>query len=138
VNNFSSLWSTRFPLTIVFLVTLLGINSHAVAEDKPTAISPAELLSANPCLQQLNDRDEVVVTAAFHDGTGGFGQLKELIARKPWGSIGIAIQSQLDQLVDELSPFLIVNLTKKQALALDSHRDLIKWILVQSTDKACN
>lgn len=119
------------------LLILLTLNSPVIAQDKPV-VSPAESLSANACLQQLNDNDEVVVTAAFHEGIGGFGQLEELIARKPWGSIGVAIQTQLDQLIEELSPFLIVKVTKKQALALDSHRDLIKWILVQSTDTVCS
>ena len=137
MSNFLKLW--RLPLSFVLLIvlTLYSLGTHAEAEDKPATVSPAELLSANPCLQQLKDKEEVVITAAFHDGTGGFGQLKELIARKPWGTVGTTLQSQLDQLVEELSPFLIVNLTKKQALTLDSHRDLIKWILVQSTDKAC-
>ncbi len=137
MNYINHQWSIKFPLSILVLLAVLCINSIAVADDKPTAISPTELLSANPCLQQLDDRDKVVVTAAFHDGTGGYDQLKELIARKPWGTIGLAVQAQLDQLVDELSPFLIVEITKKQALTLDAHRDLIKWILVQSTDKSC-
>ena len=138
MNTITQLRNARFPLSILLFLTLLCTAPLAVAEDKPQAISPAELLSANPCLQQLNDRDEVVVTAAFHDGTAGFGQLKELIARKPWGSVRASLQSQLDQLIDEVSPFLIVNITKKQALELDSHRDLIKWVLVQSTNRTCS
>lgn len=117
--------------------TLVWPTPAASADGNTPTISPAEKLSANPCLMQLRDHDEVVVTAAFHNGTGGFGQLKELIERKPWGTIGIKIQSQLDQLVEELNPFLILTLTKKQALELDSHRDLVKWVLVQSTEKAC-
>ena len=138
MNTITQLRNARFPLSILLFFTLLCTAPLAVTEDKPQAISPAELLSANPCLQQLNDRDEVVVTAAFHEGTAGFGQLKELIARKPWGSVRASLQSQLDQLIDEVSPFLIVKLTKKQALELDSHRDLIKWVLVQSTNRTCS
>jgi len=94
-------------------------------------------LRDTPCLRQLASQDEVIVSVAFHNGTGGFGQLKELIERQPWGTADVNLQTQLDKLVDELSPFLIVKINKKQALALDDHRDLIKWILVQSTDKAC-
>ena len=126
------------PRLLCAMLVFVCIHWNANAEDKSPVNSPAENLSNNSCLSQLNDRDEVVVTAAFHDGTAGFGQLKELIARKPWGTVGAITQSQLDQLINELSPFLIVKLTKKQALVLDSHRDLIKWILVQSTDKACS
>ena len=130
-----------FSVPATFLVPALFSVTAAVAQEKPadsaTMVSPAESLSANACLQQLADKDEVVVTAAFHDGIGGFKQLEELIARNPWGNVEDSIQSQLDKLVDELSPFLIVKVNKKQALMLDSHRDLIKWILVQSTDKAC-
>jgi len=137
VNYFPSPSIIRSTLAISVLLICLGPGGFAAAKDKATDVSPADDLSNNPCLHQLADGDEVVVTAAFYDGTGGFSQLEELIDRKPWGSIGTALQSQLDQLVDELSPFLIVKLTKKQALALDSHRDLIKWILVQSTDKVC-
>jgi hypothetical protein len=125
---------------VLLVPGIFSVNS-AVAQEKPPdstkAASPAESLSANACLQQLADKDEVVVTAAFHDGIGGFKQLEELIARNPWGNVEESIQTQLDKLVDELSPFLIVKVNKKQALMLDSHRDLIKWILVQSTDKAC-
>jgi len=114
------------------------ISVIAQSEDKISVNSPANSLRDNSCLSQLSDRDEVVVTAAFHDGAAGFEQLQELIARKPWGTIGVKVQSQLEQLTNELSPFLVISITKKQALALDSHRDLIKWILVQSTDKECS
>lgn len=136
-------FTTRYPLRLILntgvnllLAMVLGVAHNPVAASD--SASPAEKLSANACLQQLNDTDEVVVTAAFHNGIGGFGQLKELIARNPWGSVNEATQQQLDQLIDELSPFLIVTLSKQQALVLDEHRDLIKWILVQSTDKTCN
>lgn len=96
-------------------------------------------LHNNDCLQQLKDTDEVMVSAAFHDGAGGFGQLKELINRKPWGAaIRYTMQEEINKLIRQESPFLMVKMTKKQALQLESHRDLIKWILVQSTETACS
>ena len=139
MNGFTTRHPVRMMLNtgiiLLLAIVLSAAHNPATASD---AASPAEKLSANACLQQLNDNDEVVVTAAFHDGIGGFGQLKELIARNPWGSVNDVTQQQLDQLIDELSPFLVVTLSKQQALVLDDHRDLIKWILVQSTDKTCN
>lgn len=102
------------------------------------ANSDQQNLHNNNCLQQLKDTDEVMVSAAFHDGAGGFSQLKELINRKPWGvAIRHTMQAEIDKLIKQESPFLMVKMTKKQALKLESHRDLIKWILVQSTETVC-
>lgn len=95
-------------------------------------------LNNNKCLKTLGDNDKIVVSAAFHEGAGGFRQLRELLDREPWGYVADPVmQQELDTLVKQQSPFLIVTMTKKQALLLESHRDLIKWILVQSTEKAC-
>lgn len=95
-------------------------------------------LNNNKCLSTLQDTDKIMVSAAFHNGGGGFGQLQELLDRKPWGHVSDPVMNQeLDTLLKQKSPFLIVTMTKKQALLLESHRDLIKWILIQSTEKAC-
>jgi len=74
---------------------------------------------------------------AFKDGATGFGQLQELVSRNPWGTITAATQKEIDDQIVTQSPFLIITLTKKQALALDDHRDIIRWTLVQSTTKTC-
>lgn len=103
----------------------------AVNEDKQN-------LNNNKCLKTLADNDKIVVSAAFHEGAGGFRQLKKLLDREPWGYVADPVlQQELDTLLKQKSPFLIATMTKKQALLLESHRDLIKWILVQSTEKAC-
>ena len=95
-------------------------------------------LNNNKCLQTLNDNDKVIVSAAFHSGAEGFTQLKELIGRKPWGEAAYpALDEEIKTLINQESPFLIATMTKSQALQLEQHRDLIKWILVQSTEKAC-
>jgi len=108
-----------------------GAQVFADASDKHN-------LNNNKCLQTLNDNDNVIVSAAFHSGAGGFIQLKELMARKPWGEAAYpALDEEIETLVKQESPFLIATMTKAQALLLEQHRDLIKWILVQSTEKAC-
>lgn len=119
-------------------------NTNATAPSETTAQiviagnSDEQNLNNNKCLQSLNDNDKIVVSAAFHEGAGGFRQLKEFLAREPWGYVAdLAMKQEIDTLIKQESPFLIVTMTKKQALLLESHRDLIKWILVQSTEKAC-
>ncbi len=98
----------------------------------------AQHLTNNKCLMALGDREQIIVTAAFHEGANGFGQLQQLIDRKPWGDeIRSTLKQEIEQLIREASPFLIVTLTKSQALILEDHRDLIKWILIQSTSKPC-
>ena len=100
--------------------------------------SDKQNLHNNKCLQTLNDNDKVIVSVAFHSGAGGFTQLKELISRKPWGEAAHpALDEEIKTLIKQQSPFLIATMTKSQALQLEDHRDLIKWILVQSTEKAC-
>jgi hypothetical protein len=101
--------------------------------------SDAQHLSNNKCLMALSDSEQIIVTAAFHEGANGFGQLQQLLDRKPWGSdVRSSVKQEIEKLINEASPFLIVTLTKKQALMLEDHRDLIKWILVQSTSKPCS
>lgn len=115
-----------------------GQNQTANKPVITAADNNARNLHNNKCLQQLNDSDEVMVSAAFHDGAGGFGQLQELIDRQPWGvAVPHSMQQEIEKLLAQKSPFLMVVMTKKQALQLESHRDLIKWILVQSTEKPC-
>ena len=129
---------------ITFIILLVACINVVSAKDTKTntiqlaATDPAQHLSNNKCLMALGDREQIIVTAAFHDGANGFGQLKQLIERKPWGDeIRSTLTQEIEQLKKEASPFLIVRLTKKQALMLEDHRDLIKWILVQSTSKPC-
>ena len=87
---------------------------------------------------QLQDSDKVIVTAAFHSGAEGFADLQSLIQRKPWGEALSSVQrEEIKKLQKEASPFFIMTLSKKQALLLEDHRDLIKWILVQSTTTPC-
>lgn len=98
----------------------------------------AQHLNNNKCFVQLQDSDKVIVTAAFHSGGEGFADLQQLIARKPWGeALSTSQREEIEQLEKEGSPFLVVTLSKKQALVLEDHRDLIKWILVQSTTTPC-
>lgn len=134
-----------FSLSLSFYSTKSLSNSQATLLDQAVynAIlvadnSGAQNLENNDCLKKLKDTDEVFVSAAFHDGAGGFGQLVELISRKPWGvAVRASMQMEIEKLIKQQSPFLMVTMTKKQALQLESHRDLIKWILVQSTETSC-
>ena len=118
------------------LILLLGFATMPVGLAQN---SEAQHLSNNKCLMALSDSEQIIVTAAFHQGANGFGQLQQLIERKPWGNnLRSSLTQEIDKLINEASPFLIVTLTKKQALMLEDHRDLIKWILVQSTSKPCS
>ncbi len=94
-------------------------------------------LSTNECLNNLNDHDIVIASIAFNDGVAGHSQLKELVSRQPWGALTAGTVKEIRQQLDTLSPFLIITLTKKQVLTLDNHRDIIRWVLVQSTTKPC-
>ncbi len=126
------------PLCTTLLLCLCTLPFSA---SKATSTSPTNetSLQDNKCLQQLKDTDLVVVSAAFHDGTGGFSQLKELTSREPWGNaVSIDMKESLEKLLRDHSPFLILQMTKKQAIVLDDHRDLIKWVLVQSLEKTCS
>ena len=119
-------------LTRVFLLTVLTGSSQGVLA-QTTHLD----LSSNECLKQLTDTDPVIISIAFKDGATGFGQLQELVSRNPWGTITAATQKEIDDQIVTQSPFLIITLTKKQALTLDDHRDIIRWTLVQSTTKTC-
>lgn len=113
-----------------------NLSTGIKTEDTSSAISPDDL-SSNECLKQLDDYDEVIASIAFKDGVAGFTQLEELVKRKPWGSITDVTKTEIEQQLEAQSPFLIITLTKQQALTLDNHRDIILWILVQSTTKPC-
>ncbi len=127
--------------TACLTLLLLGLSLTVMANE-PIVLAQndsAQHLTNNECLMALDDREEIIVTAAFHDGAGGFGQLQQLLDRKPWGdAVRSSLKLEIEKLINEASPFLIVTLTKKQALMLEEHRDLIKWILVQSTSKPCS
>ena len=63
--------------------------------------------------------------------------MKELLKRKPWGAGTPDTADEIEAQLNTQSPFLIITLTKKQVLTLDDHRDIIRWVLVQSTSKSC-
>lgn len=94
-------------------------------------------LSTNECLKQLNDADQVIASIAFKDGLDSAEQFKELVRRRPWGVGTFATADEIKSQLKTQSPFLIITLTKKQALTLDDHRDIIRWVLVQSINKPC-
>jgi len=123
----------------IFAALLVLVAGIANAEN-PNNVKhdPAANLADNECFARLSDSDKVIITAAFHSGAEGFTELQELIARKPWGeAVTTAQRKEIATLEKQASPFLIMTLTKKQALVLEEHRDLIKWILVQSTTTPC-
>ncbi len=111
-------------------------TAAAQSADKATSTSHLNLRD-NECLNALDDRDIVIASIAFKDGVNGFDQLKELVKRKPWGIVNSDTRKEIEDQIKTLSPFLIIRLTKKQALTLDDHRDIILWVLVQSTSKPC-
>lgn len=122
----------------VSLLTIILAASQVTAQNADDENSLTHLdLSSNKCLQQLADSDPVIVSIAFRDGAAGFGQLKELVNRNPWGSVTAVTKEEIEKQINTQSPFLIITLTKKQVLTLDDHRDIIRWTLVQSTTKVC-
>lgn len=123
----------QFFLLVFFAASSLASAEKAESENAHTHLD----LSSNKCLQQLADNDPVIVSIAFRDGANGFGQLKELVERSPWGRVTATTKEEIQKQIDTQSPFLIITLTKKQALILDDHRDIIRWTLVQSTNKVC-
>jgi len=127
--------------TATVLVILLNAASaeFAGANTKDSnADSTSHLdLSSNECLKKLGDNDPVIASIAFKDGLDGSGQLKELVKRRPWGAGTANTAEEIKSQIETQSPFLIITLTKAQALTLDKHRDIIRWILVQSTSKSC-
>lgn len=131
--------------TTLFAVAALLFNIAAAlqvnAQQQVPTIAKndsAQHLTNNECFMKLRDSDKVIVTAAFHSGAEGFADLQQLVDRKPWGEALSSVQrEEIKKLHTEASPFLIMTLSKKQALVLEDHRDLIKWILVQSTTTPC-
>lgn len=124
-------------------ITLCNLSTPAFAQDTSTATdsettSTSHLdLSSNECLKRLDNTDVVIASIAFKDGLNSAGQLKELIKRKPWGVGTPATADEIKAQLDVQSPFLIITLSKEQVLTLDDHRDIIKWVLVQSTSSSC-
>ncbi len=124
------------------LVVALAFSSHstltiAQSTDSDTTSTSHVDLSSNECLKQLNDTDTVIASIAFNDGLNSAEQLKELIKRKPWGVGTPATGDEIKAQLEVQSPFLIITLTKAQVLTLDDHRDIIRWVLVQSTSTSC-
>lgn len=107
------------------------------SSDNSNATSSYLDLSTNECLNKLSSNDPVIASIAFKDGVTGFSQLKELVERKPWGEISATTAKEIEAQIETQSPFLIITLTKEQTLTLDNHRDIIRWILVQSTTTTC-
>lgn len=127
------LLTSRQAIVIAVAIAFASTGTHLHAQN-----NSAQHLQYNQCFMDLQDNDRVIVTAAFHSGAEGFTDLQQLIARKPWGeALSTAQREEITKLQKEASPFLILTLSKKQALLLEDHRDLIKWILVQSTTKPC-
>lgn len=94
-------------------------------------------LSSNECLQKLNAKDIVIASIAFKDGLNSAEQFKELVKRRPWGIGTPETAVEIKKQLETQSPFLIITLTKEQVLTLDDHRDIIRWVLVQSPVTAC-
>ncbi len=116
---------------------LLFCTSAAVAQSTDSTSTSHLDLSSNECLKQLNADDIVIASIAFNGGLDSMDQLKELVRRKPWGNGTEKTTEEIQTQLETQSPFLVITLTKQQALTLDNHRDIIKWILVQSPTKVC-
>ena len=143
--------TSRLTVSSIILLTMMfmfPVNSIRAQSDDPnsnTAINNEDKsasnshrnISSNECLQKLSDDDTVIASIAFKDGVTGFAQLEELVKRNPWGSITDVTKKEIEQQLNTQSPFLIITLTKQQTLKLDEHRDIIRWVLVQSTTKSC-
>lgn len=115
------------PAAAVFLYAAICFTaSTAYAQNSLTRIAQndaAQHLTNNTCFMQLQDRDKVIVTAAFHSGAEGFKDLQQLVDRRPWGEALTSVQrEEINKLKKEASPFLIMTLSKKQALVLEDHR----------------
>ncbi len=134
----------KFALDAVLVTILLCVLSAASTTEvaanngnKTASSTPERDLKNNACLKKLDSSDIVIASIAFKDGLNSSAQLKELVKRKPWGAGTPATSEEIQTQLDTQSPFLIITLTKKQALTLDNHRDIIRWVLVQSTSKSC-
>lgn len=135
-------------VTVVATAVIAGLatpNSVAYAQttsanntgDNTQESKSHRQLSSNDCLRKLDDNDLVIASIAFKDGLDGSAQLNELVSRKPWGTGTPDTAEEIKSQLETKSPFLIITLTKNQALTLDDHRDIIRWVLVQSTSKTC-
>ena len=133
------LFSLRlFSLAMLLALPLisLSINAQTTGTDDTQSTSHLDL-NSNECLKQLGGSDIVIASIAFKDGVTGFSQLQELVKRRPWGNVGEKTREEIQTQLDTQSPFLIITLTKNQALSLENHRDIIRWVLVQSPTRPC-
>ncbi len=147
--NLSANPLANFLASLAIILPIYTASSPATAqatEDESTGSEASDSartssshldLSSNDCLKQLDDTDIVIASMAFVDGLNGFAQLKELVARRPWGVGTPDTADEIKSQMETQSPFLIISLTKAQVLTLDDHRDIIKWVLVQSTSQVC-
>ena len=127
-------------LATILVLALNVAGTAAVRADtsKETANTTSHRdLSSNECLKKLDNADRVIASIAFKDGLNSSAQLKELVKRRPWGAGTADTADEIKAQLNTQSPFLIITLTKEQALTLDNHRDIIRWVLVQSTSKSC-
>lgn len=138
----------KIPIIHIAAATVLVIALNAASAELASAESVTTNtkdtdstshldLSSNECLKNLDNNDLVITSIAFKDGLDGSRQLKELVKRRPWGAGTANTTEEIKSQIETQSPFLIITLTKEQALTLDKHRDIIRWILVQSTSKSC-
>ena len=132
------------PATVLFLNTATSVavaQSTTQANTEATgnnAASSSHLdLSSNERLKKLSANDIVIASIAFKDGLDSTGQIKELVNRRPWGIGTPETADEIKKQLETQSPFLIITLTKEQVLKLDDHRDIIRWVLVQSPTTAC-
>lgn len=142
IRHHSSTWHPVNLLTGLAMALLLCCCSTltiAQSDDAEDTTSTSHLdLSSNECLKKLDDNDIVIASIAFTDGLNSAEQLKELLKRKPWGVGTPATADEIKTQLEVQSPFLIITLTKEQVLTLDDHRDIIRWVLVQSTTTTCS
>lgn len=124
-------------LLTALIFMLSAANTTVVMANTDESPASHRKLSNNECLKKLDNSDLVIASIAFKDGLNSSAQIKELLKRKPWGAGTADTDDEIKAQLDTQSPFLIITLTKEQALTLDNHRDIIRWILVQSTSKPC-
>ena len=127
-----------FATILVVLLNVAGTAAVRADTSKETANTTSHRdLSSNECLKKLDNADRVIASIAFKEGLNSSAQLKELVKRRPWGAGTADTADEIKAQLNTQSPFLIITLTKEQALTLDNHRDIIRWVLVQSTSKSC-
>ena len=132
IDNITLMTALVLVLNAAGTATLFANTSNS-----SESVASGRDLSNNECLKKLDRSDLVIASIAFKDGLNSSAQLKELLKRRPWGAVTPQTEEEIKTQLDTQSPFLIITLTKEQALTLDNHRDIIRWVLVQSTSKSC-